>query len=193
MCEINLPTIWILGGPGSGKGTLCDKIVTKYGFTHISTGDLLRDEVNTGSERGQELVKIMKEGALVPTSVVMELLNEKIKSKVATSKGFLIDGYPREKKQGEEFEIAIKPVDMVLYLESKDETMVQRLLKRAETSGRSDDNLETIQKRLQTFHANNDPIIEAYKSKVVIISAEQSAEAVFAEAEKQLDALVATN
>lgn len=62
--------IWILnkiGGPGSGKGTLCDKIVAKYGFTHISTGDLLRDEVNTGSERGQELVKIMKEGALVPT------------------------------------------------------------------------------------------------------------------------------
>lgn len=62
--------IWLLnqtGGPGSGKGTLCDKIVAKYGFTHISTGDLLRDEVNTGSERGQELVKIMKEGALVPT------------------------------------------------------------------------------------------------------------------------------
>lgn len=56
-----------IGGPGSGKGTLCDKIVAKYGFTHISTGDLLRDEVNTGSERGQELVKIMKEGALVPT------------------------------------------------------------------------------------------------------------------------------
>lgn len=79
---------------------------------------------------------------------------------------------------------------MVLYLQSKDETMVQRLLKRAETSGRSDDNLETIQKRLQTFHANNDPIIEAYKAKVVIISAEQSAEAVFAEAEKQLDTLV---
>ncbi|KAE9544028.1 hypothetical protein AGLY_001717 [Aphis glycines] len=191
MSEITLPTVWILGGPGSGKGTLCDKIVAKYGFTHISTGDLLRDEVNTGSERGQELVKIMKEGALVPTSIVMELLNEKIKSKVETSKGFLIDGYPREKKQGEEFEAAIKPVDMVLYLESKDETMVQRLLKRAETSGRSDDNLETIQKRLQTFHDNNDPIIEAYKSKVVIISAEQSAEAVFAEAEKKLDTLVA--
>ncbi|KAF0768606.1 adenylate kinase isoenzyme 1 [Aphis craccivora] len=191
MSEITLPTVWILGGPGSGKGTLCDKIVAKYGFTHISTGDLLRDEVNTGSERGQELVKIMKEGALVPTSIVMELLNEKIKSKVETSKGFLIDGYPREKKQGEEFEAAIKPVDMVLYLESKDETMVQRLLKRAETSGRSDDNLETIQKRLQTFHDNNDPIIEAYKSKVVIISAEQSAEAVFSEAEKKLDTLVA--
>jgi adenylate kinase family enzyme len=80
---------------------------------------------------------------------------------------------------------------MVLYLESKDETMVQRLLKRAETSGRSDDNLETIQKRLQTFHDNNDPIIEAYKSKVVIISAEQSAEEVFTEAEKKLDTLVA--
>lgn len=57
----------VTGGPGSGKGTLCDKIVAKYGFTHISTGDLLRDEVSSGSERGQELVKIMTEGALVPT------------------------------------------------------------------------------------------------------------------------------
>lgn len=82
---------------------------------------------------------------------------------------------------------------MVLYLETKDETMVQRLLKRAETSGRSDDNIETIQKRLKTFHDNNDPIIEAYKSKVMVISAEQSAEAVFAEAEKQLDNLVAAS
>lgn len=80
---------------------------------------------------------------------------------------------------------------MVLYLESKDETMVERLLKRAETSGRSDDNMETIQKRLKTFHDNNDPIIEAYKSKLVIISAEQSAEAVFSEAEKHLDKLTA--
>lgn len=56
-----------LGGPGSGKGTLCDKIVAKYGFTHVSTGDLLRDEVGSGSERGKEAEKIMKEGALVPT------------------------------------------------------------------------------------------------------------------------------
>lgn len=61
-----------LGGPGSGKGTLCDKIVGKYGFTHISTGDLLRDEVNSGSERGLKLVEIMKEGALVPTVSFLE-------------------------------------------------------------------------------------------------------------------------
>ncbi|XP_050530656.1 adenylate kinase isoenzyme 1 [Daktulosphaira vitifoliae] len=190
MSDKKLPTVWILGGPGSGKGTLCDKIVSKYGFTHISTGDLLRDEVNTGSERGQELVKIMKEGALVPTSVVMELLKEKISSKLGSSKGFLIDGYPREKQQGEEFEKAIGPVDMILYLESDDDTMVQRLLKRAETSGRSDDNMETIKKRLATFHTHNDPIIEVYKSKTVTISAQQTAEAVFSEAEKSLDTIV---
>lgn len=61
-----------IGGPGSGKGTLCDKIVGKYGFTHISTGDLLRDEVNSGSERGLKLVEIMKEGALVPTVSFLE-------------------------------------------------------------------------------------------------------------------------
>lgn len=107
------PVIFVIGGPGSGKGTQCAKIVEKYvlscfilelisradifryGFCHLSTGDLLRDEVNSGSERGQRLNAIMKSGQLVPLQEVLALLKDAIE-KNPTAKGFLIDGYPRE-------------------------------------------------------------------------------------------------
>merc|ERR1712080_544806 len=90
-----LPIVWVLGGPGCGKGTQCDKIVAKYGFTHLSSGDLLREEVNSGSARGKELLAIMEKGDLVPLQVVLDLLAEAVISKLGGSKGFLIDGYPR--------------------------------------------------------------------------------------------------
>ncbi|XP_072158560.1 adenylate kinase isoenzyme 1 isoform X1 [Bemisia tabaci] len=185
----DVPIVWVLGGPGCGKGTQCDRIVQKYGFTHISTGDLLRDEVASGSERGQELTAIMKEGKLVPTDIVMSLLKEKIVKELPNTKGFLIDGYPREKEQGIQFERDVAEVSIVLYFEASDETMTQRLLKRAETSGRSDDNAETIKKRLATFHQNNDPIIQQYASKTKTISAERPPDEVFAEVVKYLDEL----
>jgi len=188
--ESKLPIIWILGGPGSGKGTLCEKIVNKYGFSHVSTGDLLRDEVASGSERGQEAVKIMKEGGLVPTEFVLTLLGEKLAKELPNSKGFLIDGYPREKCQGELFEKNIAPANVIIYLEADDAVMVERLLGRAKTSGRSDDNEETIKKRLATFHANNDPIIEAFAAKTKKINAIQTPEAVFAEAEAIIDSVL---
>merc|ERR1712176_404519 len=139
-----LPIVWVLGGPGCGKGTQCDKIVAKYGFTHLSSGDLLREEVASGSERGKNLTAIMESGQLVPLATVLDLLAEAMIKKLSGSKGFLIDGYPREVAQGEEFEKAIAPCKHILYFEVSDETMTQRLLKRAETSGRADDNEETI-------------------------------------------------
>ncbi|XKL67638.1 hypothetical protein PGB90_003129 [Kerria lacca] len=183
----DLPIIWILGGPGSGKGTLCDKIVAKYGFTHVSTGDLLREEVQSGSERGTEAANIMKEGGLVPTEFVLTLLAEKLIKELPNSKGFLIDGYPREKSQGELFEKNIAPANLIIYLEADDSVMVQRLLGRAKTSGRSDDNEETIKKRLQTFHDNNTPIIEAFATKTKKINAIQTPDEVFLETETVID------
>merc|ERR1711902_13095 len=97
------------GGPGSGKGTQCERIVAKYGYTHLSSGDLLRAEVQSGSERGKQLTEIMEKGELVPMFVVLDLLAEAMLSKLAGSKGFLIDGYPREVAQGQEFEKEILP------------------------------------------------------------------------------------
>ena len=95
----------------------------------------------------------MAAGQLVPNDVVLELIKEAMFKEVAKgSKGFLLDGYPREAEQGEAFEKAILEVKLVVYFDVKDETLIQRLLGRAKTSGRADDNMETIKKRLETFH-----------------------------------------
>merc|ERR1719341_894656 len=179
--EAKLPIVWVLGGPGCGKGTQCDKIVAKYGFTDLSSGDLLREEVASGSERGKNLTSIMESGQLVPLATVLDLLAEAMISKLGGSKGFLIDGYPREVAQGEEFEKAIAPCKHILYFEVSDETMTQRLLKRAETSGRADDNAETIKKRLVTFHQHSEPVIAAYKAKCSVIPAERSVDEIYAD------------
>merc|ERR1712227_995426 len=125
-----LPIVWVLGGPGCGKGTQCDKIVAQYGYTHLSSGDLLREEVASGSDRGKTLNAMMEKGDLVPLFVVLDLLAEAMLAKLAGSKGFLIDGYPREVSQGEEFEKEICPCSKILYFEVSDETMTERLLKR---------------------------------------------------------------
>uniref|UniRef100_A0A8C2UDM9 Adenylate kinase 1 n=1 Tax=Coturnix japonica TaxID=93934 RepID=A0A8C2UDM9_COTJA len=105
--------IFVVGGPGSGKGTQCEKIVHKYGYTHLSTGDLLRAEVSSGSERGKKLKAIMEKGELVPLDTVLDMLRDAMLAKADSSKGFLIDGYPREVKQGEEFEKKVRAVPLV--------------------------------------------------------------------------------
>ena len=109
----NTKIVFVVGGPGSGKGTQCERIVQKYGFTHLSTGDLLRAEVASGSERGKELTEIMEKGELVPLDTVLQLLRDNMLAKAATSKGFLIDGYPREMEQGTRFEAEVRPCDFV--------------------------------------------------------------------------------
>ena len=96
--------IFVVGGPGSGKGTQCEKIVKKYGYTHLSSGDLLRAEVQSGSERGKHLNELMQKGILVSNQLVLDMLKDAMLSKIKTSKGFLIDGYPRQVDQGIEFE-----------------------------------------------------------------------------------------
>ena len=98
--------VFIVGGPGSGKGTQCDRIVAKYGYCHLSSGDLLRAEVASGSERGQKLNEIMKTGGLVPLETVLAMIKDKMMAN-ADAKGFLIDGYPREVAQGEQFESTV--------------------------------------------------------------------------------------
>ncbi len=93
------------GGPGCGKGTQCDKMVAMYGLSHLSSGDLLRAEVASGSARGSQLNAMMEKGELVPLEVVLDLIAEAMLAKLAAgSKGFLIDGYPRQVQQGVQFE-----------------------------------------------------------------------------------------
>merc|ERR1712115_163513 len=141
----------------------------------------------------------MEKGDLVPLEkiralrliqeVVLDLIAEAMLARVSSSKGFLIDGYPREQAQGVQFEQAILPCTKVLYFEVPDEIMVERLLNRAKTSGRVDDNEETIKKRLATFHKHSEPVIQHYTAKCSTIQALGSPDAVFAEVQKALDAI----
>ncbi|XP_031457474.1 adenylate kinase isoenzyme 1 isoform X2 [Phasianus colchicus] len=183
--------IFVVGGPGSGKGTQCEKIVHKYGYTHLSTGDLLRAEVSSGSERGKKLQAIMEKGELVPLDTVLDMLRDAMLAKADTSKGFLIDGYPREVKQGEEFEKKIGPPTLLLYVDAGKETMVKRLLKRGETSGRVDDNEETIKKRLETYYKATEPVITFYKGRGIVrqLNAEGTVDEVFQQVCSYLDKL----
>jgi len=187
--EAKLPVIWVLGGPGCGKGTQCERIVEKYGYTHLSSGDLLRDELKSGSDRAKTLDEIMKKGELVPLFVVLDLLAEAMIAKLAGSKGYLIDGYPREVAQGQEFEKEILPCSQILYFDVSDETMTARLLNRGKTSGRADDNEETIKKRLDTFHKHSKPVVEAYAAKCKTIPAERDPNDIFADVCAVLDKL----
>jgi len=186
LTKANLPVIWVLGGPGCGKGTQCDKIVAQYGYTHLSSGDLLREEVKSGSDRGKTLNAMMEKGDLVPLFVVLDLLAEAMLAKLDGSKGFLIDGYPREVSQGEEFEKEICPCSKILYFEVSDATMTERLLKRGQSSGRVDDNVETIKKRLDTFHKHSEPVMDHFAAKCAKIPAERSVDDIYADVQKAL-------
>ncbi|KAJ8726077.1 hypothetical protein PYW07_000775 [Mythimna separata] len=188
----NKPIVWVLGGPGSGKGTQCDKIIAKYGFTHLSTGDLLRAEVKGGSKRAKALTDIMDKGGLVPDEVVLDLLKEAIQAKAANSKGFLIDGYPRQKSQALTFEKIIGSPTSILYFDASDATLTQRLLGRAASSGRADDNITTIKLRLKTFADTKQHILAQYPNKISTINAETSPDVIFKEVKKVLDPLVTT-
>uniref|UniRef100_A0AAZ3RM59 Adenylate kinase isoenzyme 1 n=1 Tax=Oncorhynchus tshawytscha TaxID=74940 RepID=A0AAZ3RM59_ONCTS len=179
------------GGPGSGKGTQCEKVVAKYGYTHLSSGDLLRAEVASGSERGKTLQAIMQKGELVPLDTVLDMIKDAMIAKAGVSKGFLIDGYPREVKQGEEFEKKIGAPCLLLYIDAKGETMVKRLMKRGETSGRADDNEETIKKRLDLYYKATEPVITFYTSRGIVrkIDSELPVDEVFGHVAKAIDDL----
>jgi adenylate kinase len=181
----NARIVFVLGGPGSGKGTQCAKIVDQYGFTHLSTGDLLRDEVASGSERGKKLNEIMQRGDLVPLDDVLGLLRDAMISKAGVSKGFLIDGYPRELQQGLKFEADVGPVESVISFEVADETMQERLMLRK----RADDNEVTIANRIKTFHTHTRPVIEHYdkQHKVFKIDAERTVDEIFADVQSHLN------
>jgi len=189
--QSKLPIIWVLGGPGSGKGTQCARLVAKYGFIHLSSGDLLREEVSSGSERGKQLNEIMATGQLVPKDIVLDLIKQAILKNVNTAKGFLIDGYPREIQQGVDFEDKIAPCSLVLYFDCSDQTMTVRLLGRAKDSGRVDDNEEAIKKRLVTFHEHSEPVMEHYKAKVARIDANVDPETIFNLSQQNVDRILA--
>uniref|UniRef100_A0A4W3HWX2 Adenylate kinase 5 n=1 Tax=Callorhinchus milii TaxID=7868 RepID=A0A4W3HWX2_CALMI len=167
-------------GPGSGKRTQCERIAAKYGFTHLSTGDILRNELMLGSERSNQIKRLVERRELVPMEFVLEMLKDAMICSTNTE-GFLIDGYPRDVRQGEEFEKEIAKPSMVLFMNCSADTMKTRLFKQNQTSGCVDDSGETIMKHIETYYKVTAPIIEHYKGKQLIykINAEENPDAVF--------------
>lgn len=164
----------MLGAPGAGKGTQCEKIVETFGFTHLSAGDLLREErKREGSEYGALIEDNIKNGRIVPVEITCALLeNAMNQTKQATGNNkFLIDGFPRNKDnlQGWNRKMADKvQLLFVLFFECSEDQCVERCLKRGESSGRSDDNLESLKKRFHTYINDTMPIIEHYRKQHLV-------------------------
>jgi UMP-CMP kinase len=154
--------VFVLGGPGVGKGTQCTKLVDEFDFVHISAGDLLRDErQRKGSPYGELIEHYIREGKIVPHEITISLILNVMKSNPGKNR-FLIDGFPRNIDQGIEFETLVCPSKMVLFFECGEEEMLKRLMVRSQSSGRTDDNMESIKKRFRTFQDSTMPVREFY-------------------------------
>ncbi|KNA10731.1 hypothetical protein SOVF_141650 isoform A [Spinacia oleracea] len=156
---------FVLGGPGSGKGTQCEKIVETYGFTHLSAGDLLRHEISSKSENGSMILEIIKEGKIVPSEVTVKLILKSISS--TDNHKFLIDGFPRTEENRVAYEriIGAEP-NLVLFFDCPEEVMVKRILNRKQ--GRIDDNDETVKTRLKVFKELSLPVVKYYSKKGIL-------------------------
>ncbi len=181
--------IFILGGPGSGKGTQCDKLKKEFNFIHISTGDLLREEQSNNGPNSEYIKETLANGQLVKSDILVEL----VKAKVNSVKGqkFLLDGFPRNDENIESWNKIIgNSIDppSVLYFNCSKETMKNRILERAKTSGRSDDNEEALIKRLEVFEHQTVPVVKLYQEKkmVIEVDCEKGANEVFEETKIKL-------
>lgn len=175
----------LFGPPGSGKGTQSEKIVDRYGLIHLSTGNLLRQEIHDRTPLGLEAKNIMDKGQLVPDEVVIGMIDTCLE-KHPQAKGFLFDGFPRTIAQAQALDklLLLKKtgIHKVLALEVTEDELVKRLLKRGETSGRSDDTDEAvIRKRFNVYKAETEPVAGYYQTtgKLERIPGEGSVEDIF--------------
>lgn len=176
--------IFVLGGPGAGKGTQCANIVKEFGFVHLSAGDLLREERSKpGTKYGELIENHIRNGQIVPVEITCKLIE--IAMLNSGKLKFLIDGFPRNKDNLDGWDKAMSDkveLLLILFFDCSQDTCIGRCLKRgAEGSGRSDDNEESLKKRIQTFVNDSMPIIEYYKEKNLVfrVDADKSPEQVF--------------
>lgn len=158
----------IFGAPGSGKGTQSEELIKKYGFAHISTGDLLRAEIKEATPLGEKAKEFINAGKLVPDEVVIGMI-ENYLNENKPAKGIIFDGFPRTIPQADALEELLSKhntkIHGVLDLKVEEEELIDRLLKRGQASGRSDDNLETIKNRLEVYHNQTSPLVKYYAEK----------------------------
>ncbi|EMG46946.1 URA6 Uridylate kinase [Candida maltosa Xu316] len=188
--EGKISVIFVLGGPGSGKGTQSDKLVKDKGFVHLSAGDLLRaEQQRPGSKYGELIAKYIREGEIVPQEVTIALLKQAIKEKYDDGKTkFLVDGFPRKMDQAITFEDTIAKSAFTLFFECPEQVMLNRLLERGKTSGRTDDNIESITKRFRTFIETSMPVVEYFEKqgKVVKVKCDEPVDVVYGHVKEAL-------
>ena len=158
--------IVIFGPPGSGKGTQSEKITDRYGLFHISTGDVLRKHIKDGTELGKTADSYISKGQLIPDQLMIDILDAYLDANPESQNGVSFDGCPRTIPQAEALGKLLEKrgtaIDAVVGLEVDDEELTDRLVKRGAMSGRSDDNPETIKKRLDVYHSSTQPLKEYY-------------------------------
>ena len=159
----------LFGPPGAGKGTQAEYLIDSFGLTHLSTGDLLRSEIKNGTKLGKEAKSYMDKGELVPDSVVIGMIENKLESEKDTN-GFIFDGFPRTVEQAKALDAVLNtkgtPVSAMLSLEVGKQELIDRLLSRGKESGRADDqDVSVIENRINVYNQKTAPLIEYYKEQ----------------------------
>lgn len=166
----------IFGPPGCGKGTQSQLIMEKFGLMHFSTGELFREEIRQGTSLGEAIEALISEGRLAPEEIVFKVVKEHIDMFIPRIKGFLFDGFPRTLKQAEYLDDILRgyntKVNMVVYLNVPEEELLRRIMYRAKISGRSDDNEETIHRRLKIYFRETKPILDYYDKQGIVLTIE---------------------
>src|SRR6266487_2326293 len=175
----------LFGPPGSGKGTQSEKLISRYNFKHLSTGDLLRSDIQNQTPLGLEAKNLMDKGHLVPDEVVIGMISSALDSNPHTN-GFLFDGFPRTSAQAEALdqllELKKTSIAVMLALNVSEEELVKRLMKRGETSGRSDDTNENVIRARITEYRNKTAVVADYYynfDKVVMVKGEGTVDEIF--------------
>ncbi|MBQ8064841.1 MAG: adenylate kinase [Prevotella sp.] len=164
-----MKNIVIFGAPGSGKGTQSDLMIAHYGLGHISTGDVLRNEIKKGTELGRLAASYIDGGNLIPDDLMVSILANVYDSFGRGHKGVIFDGFPRTIPQAEALKAMLNErgdrIAAMIELDVPEDELMQRLIKRGQESGRADDNEETIKKRLVIYHQQTQPLIDWYKQE----------------------------
>jgi adenylate kinase len=165
-----MKNIVIFGAPGSGKGTQSEKMIQKYGFGHISTGDVLRNEIKRGTELGKTAKGYIDNGQLIPDDLMVSILAERLRQlRQGSQRRVIFDGFPRTIPQAEALKEMLAKrghkVAAMIELDVPEDELMKRLILRGKQSGRSDDNEETIKKRLTVYHNQTAPLIEWYEKE----------------------------
>lgn len=187
--------IVIFGAPGCGKGTQSERLIDRYGFYHISTGELLRDHIARKTPLGITADRYISQGHLIPDELMLSIIDELLDTPDVKGKDIIFDGFPRTVKQAEELEHLLGKrggaVDTVIGLEVPDSELIERLIKRGKDTGRADDNMDTIKERLVVYHNQTQPLRRYYEERgnYKSINGSRSVDEIFDEIAGHIDSL----